>query len=134
MKITCLLLDDDPLVLDLLQAYAVMSDKLEVKGAFTDPLEAYRYLSQNPVQVLFSDVAMPHLSGLDLIRALRRPPLVVLMTSYPQYAMEAFNLDVIDFLLKPLSYNRFLQAVAKVQDMLPMATALVTPSPLVRVS
>ncbi|SNR83604.1 LytR/AlgR family response regulator transcription factor [Hymenobacter mucosus] len=118
MKITCLLLDDDPLVLELLQAYATMTDILEVKAAFTDPLDAHRFLLEQQVQVLFSDVTMPHLSGIDLVRSLQQPPLVVLMTSYPQYAMEGFNLDVIDFLLKPISLDRFLKAVNKVSSIL----------------
>ncbi|MBC6988599.1 MULTISPECIES: LytR/AlgR family response regulator transcription factor [Hymenobacter] len=118
MKITCLLLDDDPLVLDLLQAYVAMTDVLEVKAVFSDPLEAHRYLLDHEVQLLFSDVTMPHLSGLDLVRSLRQPPLVVLMTAHPQYAMEGFNLDVIDFLLKPISLERFLRAVNKVSNIL----------------
>jgi DNA-binding LytR/AlgR family response regulator len=118
MKISCLLLDDDPLVLDLLQAYVAMTEVLEVKAAFTDPLEAHTYLLSHEVQVLFSDVTMPHLSGLDLVRSLRQPPLVVLMTAYPQYALEGFNLDVIDFLLKPISLERFLKAVNKVASIL----------------
>lgn len=123
MKITCLLLDDDPLVLDLLQAYVAMTDVLDVKATFTDPLEAHRYLLNNDVQVLFSDVTMPHLSGLDLVRSLHQPPLVVLMTAHPQYAMEGFNLDVIDFLLKPISLDRFLKAVNKVAGILRANTA-----------
>lgn len=118
MKISCLLLDDDPLVLDLLQAYAAMTDVLDVKATFTDPLEAHRYLLEHPVQVLFSDVTMPHLSGLELVRSLHEPPLVVLMTAHPEYAMEGFNLDVCDFLLKPISLDRFLKAVNKVAGLL----------------
>ena len=118
MKISCLLLDDDPLVLDLLQAYVAMSDVLDVKATFTDPLEAHSYLLEHKVQVLFSDVTMPHLSGLDLVRSLHEPPLVVLMTAYPQYAMEGFNLDVCDFLLKPISLDRFLKAVNKVAGLI----------------
>ncbi|KAA9339100.1 response regulator transcription factor [Hymenobacter busanensis] len=118
MKISCLLLDDDPLVLDLLQAYVAMTDVLDVKAVFNDPLEAHSYLLEHEVQVLFSDVTMPHLSGLDLVRSLQQPPLVVLMTAHPQYAMEGFNLDVIDFLLKPISLERFLKAVNKVASML----------------
>ncbi|RSK47005.1 LytR/AlgR family response regulator transcription factor [Hymenobacter rigui] len=123
MKISCLLLDDDPLVLDLLQAYVAMTDILDVKAAFTDPLDAHRYLMENHVQVLFSDVTMPHLSGIDLVRSLQQPPLVVLMTAYPQYAMEGFNLDVIDFLLKPISLDRFLKAVNKVAGILRVNTS-----------
>ncbi|MBD2715427.1 response regulator transcription factor [Microvirga sp. STR05] len=127
MKITCLLLDDDPLVLDLLQAYVAMTDVLDVKATFTDPLEAHRYLLHNDVQVLFSDVTMPHLSGLDLVRSLHQPPLVVLMTAHPQYAMEGFNLDVIDFLLKPISLDRFLKAVNKVAGILRASSAETDP-------
>lgn len=118
MKISCLLLDDDPLVLELLQAYIAMTDVLELKAAFTDPLEAHGYLTSHEVQVLFSNVTMPHLSGFDLIRSLRKPPLVILMTPFPQYAMEAFNLDVIDFLLKPITLDRFLRSVSKVVSLL----------------
>lgn len=123
MKISCLLLDDDPLVLELLQAYVAMTDILEMKAAFTDPLDAHRYLMEQPVQLLFSDVTMPHLSGIDLVRSLQQPPLVVLMTAYPQYAMEGFNLDVIDFLLKPISLDRFLKAVNKVAGILRTTTS-----------
>jgi DNA-binding LytR/AlgR family response regulator len=123
MKISCLLLDDDPLVLELLQAYIAMTDVLEVKAVFTDPLEAHSYLTHNEVQVLFTDVTMPHLSGLDLVRALRHPPLVILMTSFPQYAMEAFNLDVIDFMLKPITLDRFLRSVSKAVSLVRNSTA-----------
>ncbi|RFP65846.1 DNA-binding response regulator [Hymenobacter lapidiphilus] len=129
MKISCLLLDDDLLVLELLQAYAAMTNVLEVKAAFTDPLEAHRYLLENPVQVLFSDVTMPHLSGIDLVKSLHHPPLVVLMTAHPQYAMEGFNLDVIDFLLKPISLERFLKAVNKVASLLRVQTNPAEPQP-----
>lgn len=118
MKITCVLLDDDPLVLELLQTYITMTNTLEVRATFTDPLAAHAYLLQHEVQVLFSDVAMPQLSGLDLVRALHHPPLVVLMTAYPQYAMEGFNLDAVDFLLKPISLERFLKSITKVASVL----------------
>lgn len=123
MKINCVLLDDDPLTLELLQAYIAMTDVLNVQAAFTDPLEAHGYLTSHPVPVLFSDVTMPHLSGLDLVRSLRQPPLVVLMTSFPQYAMEAFNLEIIDFLLKPISLDRFLWSVSKVMSLLDSSSA-----------
>ena len=129
MKISCLLLDDDPLVLELLRAYATMTNVLEIKAAFTDPLEAHQYLLENPVQVLFSDVTMPHLSGIDLVKSLHAPPLVVLMTAHPQYAMEGFNLDVIDFLLKPISLERFLKAVNKVANLLRGQTGALEPPP-----
>ncbi|QIX62773.1 response regulator transcription factor [Hymenobacter sp. BT18] len=118
MKISCALLDDDPLVLDLLQAYAALTDVLDVKAAFNDPVAAHAYLLHHKVQVLFSDVTMPHLSGLDLVRSLQHPPMVVLMTAHPQYAMEGFNLDAVDFLLKPITLDRFLRAVNKVTSLL----------------
>ncbi|TYZ07629.1 response regulator transcription factor [Hymenobacter lutimineralis] len=118
MKISCALLDDDPLVLDLLQAYAALTDVLDVKAAFNDPVAAHAYLLHHEVQVLFSDVTMPHLSGLDLVRSLQHPPMVVLMTAHPQYAMEGFNLDAVDFLLKPITLDRFLRAVNKVTGLL----------------
>ncbi|GGF18749.1 LytR/AlgR family response regulator transcription factor [Hymenobacter cavernae] len=117
MKMTCVLLDDDPIVLDLFRTYIGLTDALDLKATFTNPLEAHAFLIQQPVQVLFLDVAMPQLSGLELLRALRNPPLVVLLTAYPQYALEGFDLDVADFLLKPVSLERFLKAVTKVSNL-----------------
>ncbi|OUJ72439.1 LytR/AlgR family response regulator transcription factor [Hymenobacter crusticola] len=117
MKITCALLDDDPLTLDLLSSYIALTNVLDLKATFSDPLAAHAFLTQERVQVLFLDVAMPQLSGLELVRTLRQPPLVVLLTAYPQYALEAFDLDVVDYLLKPITMERFLRAVTKVSDL-----------------
>jgi len=113
MKITCALVDDDPLTLDLLSSYITMTGSLELKATFSNSLDAHVFLSQQQVQVLFLDVAMPQLDGLELVRTLHNPPLVVLLTAYPQYALDAFDLDVVDFLLKPVSLERFLRAVTK---------------------
>jgi two-component system LytT family response regulator len=117
MKITCALLDDDPLTLDLLSSYIALTDVLDLKATFSDSLDAHAFLAQEQVQVLFLDVAMPKLNGLELLRTLRHPPLVVLLTAYPQYALDAYDLDVVDYLLKPITMERFLRAVTKVSNL-----------------
>ena len=117
MRMTCALLDDDPLTLDLLSTYVSLTDVLDLKASFSNPLDAHTFLTQQQVQVLFLDVAMPHLDGLELVRTLRTPPLVVLLTAYPQYAVEAFDLDVVDYILKPITLERFLRAVTKVSTL-----------------
>ena len=94
-----------------------MTGSLELKATFSNSLDAHVFLSQQQVQVLFLDVAMPQLDGLELVRTLHNPPLVVLLTAYPQYALDAFDLDVVDFLLKPVSLERFLRAVTKVTNL-----------------
>jgi len=114
MKITCALLDDDPATLDLLSTYIAQTGVLHLKAIFNNSLEAHAYLMQQQVEVLFLNVVMPHLTGLELLRALPTPPLAVLLTAYPQYALEAFDLDVADYLLKPISQERFLRTVTKI--------------------
>jgi DNA-binding LytR/AlgR family response regulator len=116
--ISCLLLDDEPLARQVLRTYASRLPFLEVVGECGHALEAYELLRQQEVELIFCDIEMPRISGLDFLRALPQRPLVVLTTAYEQYALAGFELDVVDYLLKPVAFDRFWRAVEKVKDRL----------------
>ena len=117
MKINCLVIDDEPLAREGLAGYVADLDFLHLVGQCESPLEAGTLLDTQKVDLIFLDVQMPKLNGIDFLKTLRRPPLVVLTTAYPQYALEGYQLDVLDYLLKPITFDRFYQAAnkAKVQ-------------------
>ena len=109
----CLVVDDDPLSVQVVLNCIANTPFLTAAGSFTNPVEAAESLRTDPVDLLFLDVEMPVLSGLDLLRTLQHPPLVVLITSSKNYAVQAFEQAVVDYLVKPVSYPRFLQASQK---------------------
>ena len=117
----CLVVDDDPLSVQVVLNCINNTPFLVSAGSHTNPIEAAETLRTQPVDVLFLDVEMPLMSGLDLLRTLQHPPLVVLITSSKDYAVQAFEHAVVDYLVKPVSYARFLQAAQKVLDAVPAA-------------
>ncbi len=114
--ISCVAIDDEPLALDVLTEFANKTPMLELKATFTDSFKALEYLKKEDVDVIFLDIQMPQLTGIQLLKSLSNPPLVIFTTAYSKYAVEGFNLDAVDFLLKPFAYERFLKAVNKVSD------------------
>ena len=118
MKITCLIVDDEPLARNLLTDYVSKVPYLELIKACTGPLEAMEELRKNPVDLLFLDVQMPELTGISFLKSLQKKPFVILTTAYSQYALEGYELDVTDYLLKPITFERFLKAVDKVSQRL----------------
>jgi DNA-binding LytR/AlgR family response regulator len=118
MKIKCLLADDEPPARELLASYINRLDDLELCGQCADSLETFKFLQKNEVNLLFLDIQMPGMNGLELIKSLHNPPHIVLITAYREYAVEAFELDVMDYLLKPISMQRLLQATQKVTERL----------------
>ncbi|MGI4760538.1 MAG: LytR/AlgR family response regulator transcription factor [Janthinobacterium lividum] len=118
LLIRCLLLDDEPLARQVLRTYAERLPFLQVVGECSNALEAYELLRQQEVELIFCDIEMPQISGLDFLRALPRRPLVILSTAYEQYALAGFELDVVDYLLKPVAFDRFWRALEKVKDQL----------------
>ncbi|MGC4039865.1 MAG: LytTR family DNA-binding domain-containing protein [Flavobacterium sp.] len=114
MKIKTIIVDDEPLGIDILKNYASTLDYIEVAATFTNPLEAITYLSKKQVDLIFLDIEMPLINGIDLVDSLNTKPAIIFTTAYPQYAIDGFNLDAIDYLLKPISYKRFLKAVNKI--------------------
>jgi two-component system, LytTR family, response regulator LytT len=115
-KIKIVLLDDEFLALKLLEEFISQLPDLEVVASLKSPVKAMEYLQGQVVDLLFSDIQMPVLSGNNLLKTLKNPPLTVFTTAYSEFAAEAFSLNAIDYLVKPFSFERFLQAVNKVRD------------------
>ena len=115
-NISCIITDDEPFARKGLQAYIEKIGFLDLKGACEDALQLSNLLQEKPVDLLFLDIQMPHITGIEFIRALAKPPKVIFTTAFEQYALQGFELDVIDYLLKPISYERFLKAAWKARD------------------
>ena len=114
MKLKCLIVEDEPIAQDILKSYIDKTDFFEVSAQMTNAIDAFSFLQNNPVNLLFLDIKMPQMSGIELLKALSNKPKVIITSAYRDYAIEAFDLDVIDYLLKPFSFERFLKAVSKV--------------------
>jgi len=112
----CIIVDDEPLAIEILESYAAKLDNLEIAGTFRNALAAFTFLQENTVDVIFLDIQMPRLSGIDFLKTLKNPPKVIFTTAFREYALEGFDLEVTDYLLKPISFERFLKAVSKVQS------------------
>jgi Response regulator of the LytR/AlgR family len=115
-KIICLLVDDEPPALDVLKNYIASVSTLELAGTCSSAVEALNLLQEQTIDLLFLDIQMPHLLGTDLVRTLKNPPKVIFTTAYRKFAIEGFELDAVDYLLKPISFERFLKAVNKVME------------------
>lgn len=115
MKLRCLLIDDEPPALKVLQSHIAQIDGLEVAGVCNNAVEAIKVLHQKTVDVIFLDIKMPMIIGTDFLRNLSHPPKVIFVTAYRDYAVEGFELDAVDYLVKPVSFERFLKAVDKLQ-------------------
>lgn len=109
--IRCLLVDDEPPAIELLQTYTNMIDQLEVVGTSYSAVKAFEQLNTKEVDLLFLDIQMPVLNGIDFIKTLKNPPAIILTTAYREYAIDGYDLDIIDYLLKPISFDRFLKAI-----------------------
>jgi two-component system LytT family response regulator len=123
MKIKCILVDDEPLALNLLESYAVQTPNLEVAGKFTHPVKALEFLQSNPVDLLLIDVQMPDLNGLELVSQLSVKPLIIFTTAYSQYAVEGFKVDAVDYLLKPIDFPDFQRAINKANELLELRSS-----------
>ena len=113
----CAIVDDDELSIRLIVEYINQTDFLDLSGTFTNAIKASNALLREPVDLIFLDVEMPDMTGLELIRSLEKKPQVILITSKSDYALEAFEYQVADYLLKPVSYSRFLKAVNKAREL-----------------
>ncbi|WP_119080206.1 LytR/AlgR family response regulator transcription factor [Chitinophaga alhagiae] len=113
MTIRCLIVDDEPLARKGLREYIADIPFLELAGECDSPVKALATLQTQPVDLLLLDIQMPRMTGLELLRSLPRPPLVIFTTAHPDYAVESFELNVLDYLLKPVSFERFMKAVMK---------------------
>lgn len=114
MKLSCYIVDDEPLAIEVLQSHIERMDSLQVKGTFQNPVKAFQALHDAPVDLLFLDIQMPTLTGIELLKSLANAPMVIFTTAHREYALTGFELDVVDYLLKPISFERLLQAIGKV--------------------
>lgn len=118
MNLRCLIIDDEPLAREGLEGYVEKITFLHHMASCESPLEALPYLEQSdPVDLIFLDIQMPYLNGIDFLKGLTQAPLVVLTTAYPTYALEAYQLDVVDYLVKPISFDRFFKAANKARQL-----------------
>lgn len=113
MKLNCLIVDDEPLARNLLADYVRKVSYLELTDTCSNPLSALEVLRNHQIDLMFLDIQMPEITGISLLKSLQKKPLVILTTAYSEYALESYDLDVVDYLLKPITFDRFLKAVDK---------------------
>lgn len=116
--IKCIAIDDEPLALNQIAAYVEKTPFLDLLGRFESAMQAIAFLQENEVELMFLDINMPDLSGMEFVKSLKNPPKVIFTTAYSEYAIEGFRVDAIDYLLKPISYSDFLKAAQKASDRL----------------
>jgi DNA-binding LytR/AlgR family response regulator len=113
----CMVVDDEPLARELLESYIAQVDGLSLVKSCGNAIEAFTTLQQKQIDLIFLDIQMPQVTGLDLLKSLKDKPKVILTTAYREYAFEAFDLDVIDYLLKPVTFDRFLRGISKIYEL-----------------
>jgi two-component system LytT family response regulator len=130
-KISCIITDDEPFARKGLQGYIEKIGFFDLKGVCEDALQLSDMLQKKSVDLLFLDIQMPHITGVEFLRAMRNPPKVIFTTAYQQYAIEGFELDVMDYLLKPIPYERFLRAAWKARDYFELREHPENPAPYI---
>lgn len=116
MSLRCLIIDDEPLARQGLREYVTDAGFLDLAGEFDNALKATEMISSGSIQLLFLDIQMPRITGLDFFRSLNNPPPVIFTTAYPQFALEGFEVNALDYLVKPFSFERFLKAAIKARE------------------
>ena len=118
MKIRCLLIDDEPPALKVLESHISQINGLEIIAQCKNALEALDVLDDKPVDLMFLDIKMPRILGTDFLRNLLHPPKVIFVTAYRDYALDGYDLDAVDFLVKPVSFERFVKSISKVKKLM----------------
>lgn len=114
--INCVIVDDEPLAREGLMGYVREVDFLSLAGTCENPLELMPLMDAKPVDLILLDIQMPKMNGIEFLKILQKPPMVIITTAYPSYALEGFGLNVMDYLLKPVTFERFFKAAAKARD------------------
>ena len=120
--IRCIIVDDEPLAIQLLSSYAEKIPSLELKATFDNPLEALSYLQKETIDLVFLDVQMPELNGMQVAKILPKTARIIFTTAYANYALEGFEVNALDYLLKPISFERFVHAVNRMESPIPVST------------
>jgi DNA-binding LytR/AlgR family response regulator len=119
--VRCLIVDDEPPARELIASYIARLEDLELVEQCGNAIEAFSFLQNHDIDLMFLDIQMPRMSGMELIRTLHNPPQIILTTAYKEYASEGFDLDVLDYLVKPIPFERFMRSVAKYHHYTPRA-------------
>ena len=130
-KLSCIIVDDEPVARKILHEFVDQVPFMDLEGKFENAIKAEAFLKNNTVDIIFLDIEMPKVSGLQFLQKMHVESMVILTTAFPQYALEGYELDIIDYLLKPFAFNRFLKAVQKAKDFYQMkntATGAAQPS------
>lgn len=114
-KVKCIIVEDEPLARQVLEGYISRVPFLELQGSYEDAIEAIDHLRDHPINLMFLDIHLPEIEGITFLKTLRNPPAVIITTAYHEYALEGYELNVVDYLLKPFEFERFLTAVNKVK-------------------
>ena len=112
----CVIIEDQQPAQEILKKYINDLGTIDLKGVFTDALQAMQFLNEHKIDLIFLDIHLPKLSGIDFLKTYKHPPKVILTTAFPDYALEGYELDVVDYLLKPFSFQRFVKAVSKIGE------------------
>src|ERR1700754_1435130 len=118
--ITCIAIDDEPKALEVIERYCRKSDLVDLKATFREPVKAIEFLNREKIDLIFLDINMPDINGMQLIQTLATKPMVIFTTAYSTYAVESYSLNAIDYLLKPITFDRFLAGVNKATGLLPL--------------
>lgn len=122
----CIIVDDEPLAIEVIESHLSKLDDVEIIATCTNALKAFEILQKESVDLIFLDIQMPKLTGIDFLKTLQHPPKVIFTTAYRDYALESYELDAIDYLLKPISFDRLLKAIGKVYGQITNTTPNVT--------
>lgn len=114
MKVKCLIIDDEPLAISIIENYLKQIEDYEVASTFSNGIDALNFLKSNEVDVIFLDINMPVLDGISFIKSLEKPPLLIITSAYDEFAIETYELDVLDYLIKPIELPRFMKALNRV--------------------
>jgi len=113
MKLNCVIIDDEPLAIKVVLHYAAQIEQLDIIASFTNALESLQFLQENQVDLLFLDISMPQIDGFSLLESLSKKPEVIITSAHAEYALKGFEMDVLDYMVKPISFPRFLKAINK---------------------
>jgi DNA-binding LytR/AlgR family response regulator len=117
--ITCIAIDDEPKALEVIERYCLKTSLVDLKATFREPVKAIEYLNREKTELIFLDINMPDISGMQLVQTLSPRPMVIFTTAYSHYAVESYDLNAVDYLLKPITFDRFLAAINKAAAALP---------------
>lgn len=119
MKTQCLIVDDEPLAIEVIASHLQNFSELVIAGSCNNAIEAFEFIKKNKIDLLFLDIQMPEMNGLSFVKSLKQPPRIIITTAYREFAVDGFDLNVLDYLLKPISLERFIQAIDKYYASLP---------------